>query len=116
MFVKLSNNHTIYFAEKLKGKHYLALNQGIGSMLGIDAEKMVTNPSAPKLEKMDMGQYFKSVIELFPVFVDRIDDEHGNDVIPTMEYYYELDYSDADLVYQKLAETLNQVQQKKIKN
>lgn len=94
----LSNGHKIYFAEEMKGKHYLALqktvSKAITSKPTIDEKGKIVSKT-----EVDMEEYQTQVINVFPFLVDKIEDKDGKEVVPSVEYYMESNFQDAKDIY-----------------
>ena len=103
--LKLSDGTQIKFVEKLKGKHYRKILSA--STKGIS---MTTDG------QVGMGNYADSVIETFTFLVEEIIDSKGVKIDPTVEYYDELDLVDAEVIYEKLQDVMQNAQKKRSEN
>ena len=112
MELKLSNGDTVYFVEKLKGKHYREMRK---ISLEVQVESGNSNKKIDKM-KFDAASYIESQIRMFTVFAEKIVTKDGVEVEPTMDYYDELDIQDAkkiDEVVEKIIEDNEKEDKKK---
>lgn len=106
----LENGDQIFFPSRLTGKHYRAFQATIATSY---RTKQVMNPSNGKMETkadIDNAEYAEQVIQALPSFVDRIISKDGTDIKPTVEYYDDLDFTDAQALYARLQNLLIEAQ------
>lgn len=96
--LELGNGDKIYFAEVMKGKHYLALQKTVSRAI---KSKPVISDDGQVVSKteVDMEMYQEEVINVFPYLVDKIIDKDGNEKEASVEYYMESDFDDARTIY-----------------
>lgn len=106
----LSNGDQLFFPKSLKGKHYRAFQGTVATAI---KAKQVMNEKTGEIEtKADIDdiKYANEVVNAFPYFVDKIISKSGEEIVPTVDYYDNLDFKDASTVYLKLQNLLIEAQ------
>lgn len=96
--LELGNGDKIYYAEEMKGKHYLALQKTVSKAITakpvIDEHGKIVNKT-----EVDFEEYQTQVINVFPFLVDKIVSKDGKIIEPSVEYYMESSFEDAKTIY-----------------
>lgn len=114
----LDNGDQVFFPQRLTGKHYRAFQATVATAI---KSKQVMNPENGRMETkadIDNAEYAEQVVLAFPNFVDEIIASDGTKIQPTVEYYDNLDFGDAQMLYARLQDLLIEAQigkKKKIK-
>lgn len=101
-----SEGVTITFVEKLKGKHYLAMQKTIAK--SIKTTQKIVDGQVVDDAQTDMGEYSEQVINMFPILVQKIVDKDDKEIKATVDFFMELDYEDAREVYNKVTSLVSQ--------
>jgi len=111
----LSNGDKIYFATEFKGKHHLALQQTIST--AISSNPVIDdNGKVVSKTEINMKEYQKQVINVFPFLVDKMEDKEGKAIEPSVDYYMEADFDDAAAIYNKTFALITNRREKKNRN
>lgn len=115
MELKLSNGDTLYFVEKLKGKHYRAIKRmSVEVQVEMGGGRFAKSNEIDRM-KVDLASYTESQIRMFVILVEKIVKKDGSKIEPTMEYFDELDLDDAKKVDETLEKFLEKVENNKKK-
>lgn len=100
LVLEVSNGDTIYFKKTLKGKDFRYLKALSSKTVKFDMEKIQQEDDDSKAVKdIDLPEYFEGMLNMFPVLALKVKKADGSFIAPTMDYYDNLDYDDAENVF-----------------
>lgn len=101
--LELSNGHKVYFTDEMKGKHHLAMQRTVAKSM--KSKPVISNDGkiTDKTE-VDLDKYQEELVNLFPHLVEKIEDEKGQEIEPSVEYYLNATFNDAKKLYSKVME------------
>lgn len=98
LVLDLSNGESIYFKKTLKGKDFRYLKALSSKTVKFDMEKITHDESSDTeaIKDIDLPEYFDGMLNMFPILAVKVKKADGTFIQPTMDYFDNLDYDDAE--------------------
>lgn len=101
LVLEVSNGDSIYFKKTLKGKDFRYLKALSSKTVKFDMEKVqdVDSTDQEAIKDIDLPEYFDGMLNMFPILAVKVKKADGSFIAPTMDYFDNLDYDDAETAF-----------------